>query len=204
MSAGDGNIESRRAERLGALLRATDAPVPAIAYPLERIARAARRRAAKRWSAAAAVLVLASAGLGVAPVRAWIVRAARAMWAAAAGRAPAAAAPAAPRAASSVSFTPSGRIFTVHVAGGQAAGTLTLESTAGTEASAAVTAGEGATLVVLPDGLRVDNQPGATASFVVRVPATARVIVSIGPAAPRVFAPSGPGQRWVLDLRGGP
>ena len=206
MSSEDVKSVDRRAERLGALLREVDAPVPPIAYPGERIARAARRRATVRWSAAAAVVVLASAALGVAPVRAWIVRAARVVWAAATGRGRVgAAAPVAARAASTVSFTPSGSTFTVRIAGRQSGGTLTLETAPGREASAVITDGEGASLVVVPDGLRIENGPGATASLVVRVPAaTSRIAVSVGAAAPRLFAPSGPGQRWVVDLRAGP
>jgi len=206
MSARDVDLVGRRAERLGALLRDADAPVPPLAYPGVRIARAARRRVVARWSAAAAVIVLASAALGVAPVRAWIVRAARVVWAVATGREHAGAAvPATPRAASSVSFTPAGSTFTVRIAGLQAAGTLTLETTPGGTASAAITEGEGASLVVVPDGLRIENGPDATASLVVRVPAaTPRIAVSIGAAAPRLLASSGPGRRWVVDLRAGP
>jgi hypothetical protein len=37
----------------------------------------------------------------------------------------------------------------------------------------------------------------------VRVPITvARVVVTVGAAAPKLLTPSRPGQRWVLDLRG--
>jgi len=208
MSSPDVKSVDRRAERLGALLREADAPMPPIAYPGDRIARATRRRAVVRWSAAAAVVVLGSTALGVAPVRAWIVRAARVVWAAATGRGREHAGvpvPAGPRAASSVSFAPAGSTFTVRIAGRQSGGTLTLETAPGRAASAVITDGEGDSLVVVPDGLRIENGPGATASLLVRVPAaTPRIAVSVGASAPRVFVPSGPGQRWVVDLRAGP
>jgi hypothetical protein len=204
MSVDDTELVSRRGDRLAALLRATDPPVPAIAFPAERIARAARRRAAQRWRVAAGIVALAAVAVGVPPVRAWIVRAARAVWMVAAGPRRAIVAPpaAAPGAANRVTFTPGPGTFTLHVAGRQAGGSLIIESTADSAVSAAISEGSGAELVVLPDGLRIVNDAGATASCVVRVPAVVRrIVVTVGSAAPRVLAPSRPGQRWVVDLR---
>ena len=200
----DPGVVARRGERLGALLRATDPPVPAMVYPAERVARAARHRVVVRWRAAAAIAVLLAAALGVAPVRAWIVRTVRAVWSGAATRRSApVATPSAAEAASRVAFTPAAGPFNLRVARPQAAGSLTVEAVADTAASAAVTGGSGTELVVLPDGLRIVNAPGASSSFVVRVPITvARVVVTVGAAAPKLLTPSRPGQRWVLDLRG--
>jgi len=205
VSQDQSDLAEPRARRLSALLREADPPVPPIAFPAERIARAARRRALVRWRVAAAIAVLALAAVGVAPVRAWIVQAAHALWAAAAGTPkPAAIPPAAANpTAGAVTFSPASGSFVLRVARTQAAGTLTVETTDRAVASAAVSGGRGsAELVVLPDGLRIVNDSGATASYVVRVPATiGRIAVGIGPAATRALVPSEPGQRWVLDLR---
>ena len=199
----DDELVARRGEKLGALLRATDPPVPPMAYPAERIARAVRCRAWVRWRAAAAIAVLAVAAVGVPPVRAWIVRTARALWSGAV-RSPRAAltGPTASEGANSVTFTPAAGAFSVHVARPQTQGSLTVETVADSAAVAAVTGGSGAELLVLPDGLRIVNAAGASASVVVRVPATVtRIVVTVGAAAPRILTPSGPGQRWVVDLR---
>jgi hypothetical protein len=203
MSADDKELVNRRGERLAALLRATDPPLPAIAFPAERIARAARRRAVVRWRAAAAIAVLATATLGVPPVRAWIVKTARVLWSMAAGTRHTVAVPAAAgHAANSVTFTPAAGAFNLRVARPQAEGSLTVETVADSSAEAAVTGGSGAELVVLPDGLRIVNDGVASSSFVVRVPATLkRIVVTIGSATPLVLKPSRPGQRWTVDLR---
>jgi hypothetical protein len=139
----------------------------------------------------------------VPPVRAWIVRTARALWSTAAGAPRAATArPAESDGANSVTFTPAPGAFSVRVARPQAEGSLTVETVADSAAVAAVTGGPGAELLVLPDGLRIVNGAGTSSSFVVRVPATVtRIVVTVGAAAPQVLTPSGSGQRWVVDLR---
>jgi len=203
MSADDPDLVARRGERLGALLRATDPPVPAMAYPAERIAYAVHRRSVVRWRAAAAIAVLAAAAIGVPPVRAWIVKTAGVLWSTAAGHrsAPVVAPPAA-AAPNSVTFTPAPGTFQLRVARPQAGGSLTVETVADTTAAAVVTGGTGTGLVVLPDGLRIDEAAGAAPNVVVRVPATiAHIVVTVGSAAPTILTPSRPGQRWAVDLR---
>ena len=208
MNQDQSDLATVRARRLSALLRATDPPLPALAFPAERIARAARRRTVLRWRAAAAVALLAVAAVGVPPVRAWIVQAARALWAAARPTRPAAKAPAtgSPAGAGAVTFSPGAGSFVVEVVRPQATGTLTVETTGRPVASAAVSGATGsAELVVLPHGLRIANDSAATASYVVRVPASlGRIAVGIGGAAVRTLVPAGPGERWVLDLRAAP
>ena len=198
------DLMERRARRLVALLRATDVPAPALRYPEERIARAVRRRAVLRWRVAAAVALLVAGAAGVPPVRAWIVQAARAVWAAASGAKAAPKPPAAPSSpAGAVSFRPSGTAFVVRVARVQAGGTLTIETTPGPLASAAVRGGTVAgELLVLPAGLEIANDPASTAGYAIRLPATlGRIYVWLGPAAaPRVLVPHRVGETWVLDL----
>ena len=204
MSQDESDLLIRRARRLSALLREADHPVPQIAFPVERIARAARHRTIVRWRAAAAIALFAVAVVGVHPVRAWILQAARVLWSAASG-APRPAAPPVARVAgaSTVTFSPPSAVFVLRVAQAQSGGTLTIETTSASSASASAGGGQGsAELVVLPDGLRIVNDPASAVSYVVRLPATvARIEVGVGAAAPQVLLSTGPGGRWVLDLR---
>lgn len=207
MSQDDTELVRCRAVRLGALLRDADPPVPTIAYPADRIARAARHRTVVRWRLAAAIAVLALAAVAVPPVRAWIVRTARVLWSVATlvPHTPVAA-PERSAASSRVTFTPSAGVFALRVARPQAQGTLTVETVAGATASAAVAgAAQGAELRVLPGGLTILNDSTSTASFVVRLPAAlTRIEVTVGGGAPRILGPRGPGGRWVVDLKPGP
>jgi hypothetical protein len=203
MSQDENDLLGRRAQRLSALLREADPPVPPIAFPAERIARAARRRTVVRWRVAAAIALLAIGAVGVRPVRAWILQAARVLWSAAAGPRRTAPPPARAPGASTVTFTPLSPVFVLRVAQAQSVGTLTIETTPAAAVSASAGGGQGgAELVVLPDGLRIVNDSAAAASYLVRLPATVvRIEVGIGRASPRVLTPHGPGARWVLDLR---
>jgi hypothetical protein len=207
MSHDETELVLARARRLSSLLRGTDPPVPAIAFPAERIARALRRRSVLRWRAAAAIVLLAAGAAGVRPVRAWIVQAARTVWTAAAGgRAAPGPEATRPAAAGTVTFTPAAGSFVVRVVRPQAGGTLTIETTTAATATAAVSGTPGqAELVVLPDGLRIVNDSLSSASFLVRVPAhLARIEVDIAGRGARVLVPPAGGSagRWVLDLGG--
>ena len=204
MSQDESDLLSRRAQRLSALLREVDPPVPPIVFPAERIARAARRRSIVRWRVAAAIALLALGAVGVRPVRAWIFQAAHVLWSAAAGAPRATPAPVARAAgASTVTFSPASATFVLRVARAQVGGTLTVETTSSASASASAGGGQGsAELVVLPNGLRIVNDSASAVSYVVRLPATvARIEVGVGAAAPQVFRSTGSGGRWVLDLR---
>ena len=206
MSQNETDLLGRRAQRLSALLREADPPVPPIVFPAERIARAARRRTVVRWRVAAAIALFAIAAVGVRPVRAWILQAARVLWSAAAGTPRTVPQPVVRAAgASTVTFTPASSAFVLRVAQAQSAGTLTIEATNAASASASAGGGPGsAELVVLPDGLRIVNDSASAVSYVVRLPASvARVEVGIGRASPRVLTTRGPGSRWVIDLRAG-
>jgi hypothetical protein len=208
MSHDETDLVVARARRLSNLLRVTDPPVPPIAFPTERITRAMRQRAVVRWRAAAAIVLLAAGAAGVRPVRAWIVQAARTVWTAAVGgRGTRGAEATPPAAAGTVTFTPSAGSFVVRVLRPQSGGTLTIETTPGEAASAAVSGGHGeAELVVLPDGLRIANDRGSSASFLVKVPVRLpRIEVDIAGRVTRVLVPPAGGGvgRWVLELGGG-
>jgi hypothetical protein len=210
MSQDETDLVDARARRLSRLLRDTDPPVPAMVFPAERIARATRHRSVVRWRAAAAVVLVAAGAIGVRPVRAWIVQAARAVWAAAVGgrgeRGPARIPPLV--AAGTVTFAPAPGSFVVRVVRPQAGGTLTVETTTGATASAVVAGGADAELVVLPDGLKIVNDSLSSASFVVKVPARlARIEVTIAGRLTWVLVPppggAGTVGRWVVDLGAG-
>ena len=179
MTLDDAQLTERRAARLSQLLAGADPGPRALAYPDKRIAAAqvARaRREAVRWRAAAAVAVLVAGSTLVPPVRAWIAGAAKSVWESLS--APPAAAPAPevvepPRPVNRVSFVPAQGAFIVDVAARQASGRIVIERAAGISASAEVQGtASGAELQVLPTGLRIVNNPSATADYVVRVPAT--------------------------------
>jgi len=202
----DADLVDRRAARLSVRLAAADAPPRAIAFPAERVAAAARRPALVRWRIAAALALLAAGALGVPPVRAWIAGTARALWSHVSGRAPARDAAPARRAgaesAGTVTFAAPADVFVLRVRARQAAGALMIETTGGSDATASPTGPVGgAELLVLPDGLRIANNPGDTVGYAVRLPgALARVIVQIAGEPPRLLRPSGPGQHWTFDL----
>lgn len=201
----------RRAEKLSALLRATDVPAPPMAFPAERIARA-RRRTRLRWQLAAAAVLLVFAAGSVQPVRAWIAVTARHFFLgapkAAASGAPAAAVPApepeVPVPSNAVTFVPRTGAFVIELATRQQAGSLVLARVSGSEASAAIVGDPGdAELLVQPEGLRIGNRAAAQADYLVRIPpGVSRVTLRIGrePArqldVPRdydVQVPVGPG-----------
>lgn len=207
--ADDTNLVNRRAAALSALLAASDAAPRPVAFPADRVARAARHGVQVRRLRIAAATALLLAGAGVPPVRAWIVDSVRSIWSRVAGaarpvaRPDTAVAPAAPGAGTMGSVTiPVGDAFTLRVASRQAAGAITIETFEGPSASATVTGErDAAELVVLPDGLRIVNARGGSAGYLLRVPASiGRVTLLIGRETPRVFRPDSAGQRWVVEL----
>ena len=195
-----------RAARLARVLAEADSPAPGSSvFPAARLARARARRAALRWRVAAAAILALSGTLAVRPVRAWIVEAARAIWTlparAARGARPPAPAPPPADTAGAVVFTPSEGAFGVAVASRQAAGVLVIEAGEGPSATAAVVGDrDAAELLVLPDGLRIGNRPDATASYLVRVPAAARVVVRVAGGIPDTLRPLAAGERRELPL----
>lgn len=197
----------RRAARLARLLGYADQPAPRAEFPAARLARARSRRAALRWRAAAVAALALSGALAVRPVRAWIVEAARAILALPLGSPRDSGRPAPiPAVASSdtagaVVFEPAAGVFMVRVASRQAAGALVLELGDGPTARAVVVGDRAqAELLVLPDGLRIDNRPDAEASYLVRVPSAARVVVRVGSETQQTIRLGAGGSRQVVDL----
>jgi anti-sigma factor RsiW len=194
-----------RSARLSDRLTASDLPAPA---PALRPARRRRVLADPRWRVAAALVLLLGGTLLVEPVRAWIVDAAGLLWAKATGHSRAtpmvpAPAPAPAPGAGSVTFVPAEPGFTVQVTRRQAEGSLTVETGAGPEASAAIAGGEGpAELVVMPDGLRIVNAAASTRSYHVRVPpSVSRVVIEVGGTVIRVVPAPASGLPLVVNLQ---
>jgi hypothetical protein len=200
----EAGVVARRSERLRALLGAADAPARPLAFPAARIAQAARRRAFRRGRIAAGIALLALTAVGVSPVRAWIVGAARTVWArfAAAPRATVTPGTVAPPPATMGAVTvPAGDALSLTVARRQASGTVTIVVEDRQTVSAEV-AGESGTadLQVGESGLRIENRAEASNHYTVRIPARlSRVTVQIGREAPRTLRIA-PAQRWDFDL----
>ena len=189
MTASDAGPDPRGA-RFSALLRASDPPARALAFPGERIARARRRRTLVRGLAVAVLVLLAGAAL-VPPVRAWIVGTARRLWSRAPEHAtPAPSHPAFAAPANRVAFAVAGDVFTVNVATRQAAGVLRVERSNDAAGHAALTGDPAeAALVVLPGGLRIVNGMRVKQDYLVRVPASVtRLEVRIGDEPPVTLA----------------
>lgn len=199
---------ARRAAAFRLLLAAADVVPPPLWFdPARRATRPRVMMPARLRLAAALALALAGA-FGVRPVRAWIAGAAGAIWSAVVGERTDAPAPApfVQEPSSRVTFDAQGPVFTVRVAGRQAAGALVVETVVG-DASASADEGTGPLeFVILPDGLRIANTVETARGYLVRLPAgLARITVQIGDEPPLVHRPAGPGERWRFELqRAGP
>jgi hypothetical protein len=200
----DAELVRRRGAKLSLLLAESDAPVPAMAFPEARIARAVARRSVIRWRAAAAIALLVAGAAGVPPVRAWIVSRVTSAWRTVSGASVPAGAPvpAAPAVTMGAVSFPATEQLMVRVLSRQESGALVIERGTGTSVHAAVT-GErnGAEVVVGPEGLRLVNRRASTAGYVIRVPATvSRILVRVGNESARIFAGPDVGERFVVEL----
>jgi hypothetical protein len=193
-------VVQRRTARLAELLAATDVPVS------DTLLRTPRRPVPVPALAAAVVLMAATAAATVQPVRAWVVERSLAVWTLVTGGSEAHGAasaerPADPAATASVSFVPSGRTFFVQVAVHQRVGTVTVVSEAGSAVTAEVRGGGPEQLVVLPDGLRIDNTDASSADYTVIVPATLReVSVAVAGRVVVRLTPGGAASAWTVPL----
>lgn len=203
----------RRSARLGELLRSSDweAPPAPVAVPVtapevsrdELARRRARRERERRtapapWLRAAAIVaVLLGVGIVATPLRAVVADWLETQWeriVAPGGReAPAAepsAAPAEPAPGSRVQFVPQGSVFTLEVAARQAGGAVELARSDARQAVAEqVGGGTPADLLVLPSGVRIENDPASSASYRVVVPEHVRTVrVRVGDAPAMVLS----------------
>ena len=174
----------RRGQRLSALLRQSDLPVPVAAL---RVTLARRRQGLPvQWKVAAALALALAGAVAVPQVRAWIVDVARAVWGPR---------PATPQ-IGAVSFVPEGTVLTIRTPA-RAGGRLMLEVVVGDRVSAVGAGGRPLPgLTVLPDEVRIGDAGDSAAVYTVRIPArllSVRVIV--GNATAQVFRPSSVGER---------
>jgi hypothetical protein len=140
---------------------------------------------ARTWLyAAAAAVVLLAAAAGVQPVRAWIAQRGQELWhlVVGSGGQESPSTPVAEPPSASISFVPAAGGFEIALAGRQAAGTLTVQLGEAPTATATIVGDpdtEG--LVVLPHGLRIENDRTSRGSYVVLLPRTLSPIrVAIG------------------------
>lgn len=203
----DGDVVERRSARLGALLAASDEAPRHIAFPAARVARAARRGVlVRRLAMAAAVALLLAGTLGVPQVRAWVVGSAKALWSHVkrTGTVPVRTAPATAPADSALLGAvtiPVSDAFAIRVMARQAEGTLLVELTSDSVATASVNgASNTAELVVLPGELRIVNDRASQAGYRIRVPErVSRLTVQVGGRPVQVLRP-GTADRWTIDV----
>ena len=159
------------------------------------------------WPAAAAVVLLVGGSVAMAaPVRTWIVQ----RWPTLghllvhvpAGTRPIPVQAPSP-AVGEVVFTPDSDVLTVRVATRQAEGSLVLETSTTSTASAMVRGqGEHEAVVVLPDELRIANMVGSRATYRVTLPVRLkRVIVVVNGDHALSLNPVAPGESRVIDLQ---
>lgn len=180
-----------------------------VAYALRRTDSQPRglRPTSMRWPVAIAAGVLLALTLGVAPVRAWIVRLPKVLWETITPSE--VTVPAMPDTSrvvesdeASVSFVPGASVFLVQVVNTQAEGSLTIEFVDGDTATATLIGARGAEeLIVLPAGFRILNARSSIATYVVRVPARLeKVRVSVAGDSASLLETSSGRRRWVVQL----
>jgi hypothetical protein len=154
--------------------------------------------------AAAAAAALLAVAVGVQPVRAWIAQRGQALWHLVVGsdvqESPGG--PATEMPAASISFVPAVGSFEIVLAGRQAEGTLEVRVGEDPSATATIIGGahtEG--LVVLPNGLRIENDPTSTGSYELVLPSTlSPVLVVIGDEPPLELEPAQAEEGWTIQL----
>ena len=152
---------------------------------------------------AAAVLLVVSVGVAAAsapPVRAWL----SARWAELRGLVGSrSTSETAVAGATTVRFVPATSVFTIELAGQQDGGVLTIDLSPDSLASATVIRGRRIEeIVVLPERLRIVNQPGDRASYDVRLPSNVtEVRVRIADAPERRLIRGALATPWSIDLK---
>jgi anti-sigma factor RsiW len=191
------------------------APVSDIrrARSLAEVERAASRRSRPHFQqraawvrAAAAILVAFSTVVGVSPLRAWVIE----RWhdlvdhlRPAGSIAPVAVSEddAEP---SVVSFVPAAQTFELRIEGAQKTGVVQLRAGDNALASAQVVGATGnESLIILPSGVRITNDLRSSASYMITVPASVRlVVVHVGETEPIIVPVDGVQPPWstLLDL----
>ena len=185
---------TKQLDRLARVLGEADWTAPPRTVP------AVTPRASRRgwWQAAAVVAVLLAGGLTVQPLRALIMKTARAGWEGIATIF-AREQPAAPRPVPSASF-PAGSRLTVRF-DEQASGRLSIEVTDEPLATVENT-GPGTQLVVLPDELRIAGVVPVDQPIRLRIPPNVREVQVRDGSRIRRFQPGGIGDRWMVELTG--
>ncbi len=165
----------------------------------------ARPTHARTWVyAAAAAVVLLAAAAGAQPVRAWIAQRGQALWHLVVGHGgqETPGGPVAEPPSASISFVPGAGGFEIALTGRQAVGTLTVQL--GDEPTARATiVGDPDTqgLVVLPDGLRIENDHASRGSYVLVLPRTLSPIrVAIGDEPALELDPAEAAEGWTVSL----
>jgi hypothetical protein len=160
-----------------------------------------------RWPAAIAAGVLLALTLGVAPVRAWILRLPKTLWEAVVPSeidnpiAPDTLGVVEPGEVS-VSFVPRADVFVVEVTSRQSEGSLTIEIVKHDTATATVAGkGNAEELIVLPSGFQIINAPNSIATYAVQLPARMEQIQVVVAGQPPIVLDLSEGRHeWVIPL----
>ncbi|HEV2131657.1 MAG TPA: zf-HC2 domain-containing protein [Longimicrobiaceae bacterium] len=153
----------------------------------------ARRRSGSRWPlrAAASVAVIFTAAFTVEPVRAWMME----QWeglttpTAIERAGPLAANETTWEASPQIAFEPVGEVFVLELRHPQRRGTVTLRVADVPQATAQVVGRRAEDLLVLPNGIRIENAADASADYLLTLPAGLRLVRLRPGSAPEITIP---------------
>lgn len=172
--------ELRRARTLAAMSRAEAQTL-------------ARRRSGARWPlrAAASIAVIFAAAFTVEPVRAWVAERWEELASAMHAEHPTASAvPESAREESPlIAFQPTGEVFLLELRHPQRRGTVTLRVADVPHATAQVVGQRAEDVLVLPNGIRVENAADASADYLLTLPAGLRLVRLRLGSAPEITLP---------------
>jgi len=159
-----------------------------------------------KWPVAIAAGVLLALMLGVAPVRAWVLRLSKTLWETVVPSevtnpiTPDTSLAVEPGEAT-VSFVPQADVFVVEITTRQLEGSLTIEIVDHDTATATIVGiGDTEEIIVLPNGFRVVNAQNSTAKYVVRLPARLDQINILVAGEPAVLLTDDSRSEWVIPL----
>jgi hypothetical protein len=152
------------------------------------------------WRAAAVILLIASAGLAVPPLRAWIVQIGGRVWTSIRHQPSVAVAPRGAAELPRVLVRPGGTEFAI-ILPIDATAAVEVEVVAGDSLAVTQTAarpGHAGRLVMLPNAVRL----GSKSDYLVQVPVSLRrLLLRQGDSVVRVFRPATVGDRWFVPLQ---
>lgn len=191
-------------EVVSAYLGRLDEGVLADELARARALRAARQARPKRFGGlervAAVAAIVGVVTLGVEPVRAWVVERLASLTGGGAPLAEVQPETVLER-GSVVAFEPAGETFVLEIEHPQAVGEVRIEVRDVPSASAQIVGGRDETILVLPSGVRVENEPTSTADYLLSLPSHLRLVQVFAGGRPVAIIPVGEDQiPWTQRL----